>query len=512
MTRSRMTKVLAVAVVALLVIGGGVLLRQLFFAPRTISALFTEATGIYPGDDVRVAGVKVGTIGAITPEGTQTRLTLNIDRDVSIPADAKALIVAQNLVAARYVQLTPAYRHSGPTLADNAVIPLDRTAVPVEWDEVKAQLTRLATDLGPKSGVSGTSVSRMIDSAANALDGNGQKLHDTITEMAGAARVLANGSGNMVDIIKSLQTFISALRDSNQQIVSFQNRLVTLTGVVEGGKSDLDAALKDLSTSIVEVQQFVASTRDQTAEQVRRLTNVSQNLVDNQMQLKNILHIAPNEFINAYNIYNPSTGSAVGQFVLNNMSSPVEFICGAIGAVENTTAPETAKLCAQYLGPALRLVNFNHLPFGIDPYLMPAASPEDIVYSEPGLAPGGGGGSPTPPERDPGLSAYNPGPAVPPFTGRPPGTPAPGADMLLPNPLPNPGTNLPPSVWSMLTPAGPAPGPGPQGTPPQLPAEAPVAPTGPSAPAGPIGTDTPVGPGMTDAPAPPASAEGTPRS
>lgn len=507
MTRNRM---IAVAVVALLVIGGGFLVRQLFFAPRTISALFSEATGIYPGDDVRVAGVKVGTIAAIKPEGTQTRLTLDIDRDISIPADAKAVIVAQNLVAARYVQLTPAYKHSGPKLAAGAVIPLERTAVPVEWDEVKTQLTRLATDLGPKSDVSGTSVSRIIDSAANALDGNGQKLHDTITEMAGAARVLAAGSGNMVDIIKSLQTFVTALRDSNQQIVSFQNRLVTLTGVVDGGKSDLDAALKDLSTSIVEVQNFVAGTRNQTAEQVRRLTNVTQNLVDNQMQLKNILHIAPNEFVNAYNIYNPVTGSAVGQFVLNNFSSPVEFICGAIGAIENATAPETAKLCAQYLGPALRLVNFNHLPFGIDPFLMPSAPPEDLVYSEARLAPGGGGGSPTPPEIDPVLSAYNPGPAVPPFTGRPPGTPPPGADQMLPNALPNPGPNMPPSVWSMLNPAGPAPGPGAQGAPPLLPAEAPVAPVGPSAPVGGIGTDTPLGPGMSAAPPPPAPAEGTP--
>ena len=59
-----------------------------------------------------------------TPEGTQTKMTLNVDHDVPIPADAKAVIVAQNLVAARYVQLTPAYRKGGgPTMADGAVIP-----------------------------------------------------------------------------------------------------------------------------------------------------------------------------------------------------------------------------------------------------------------------------------------------------------------------------------------------------------------------------------------------------
>ena len=105
----------------MLVVGAAFLVHNIFFGPKTISAVFTTATGIYPGDDVRVSGVKVGTIKAIEPEGTQTKLVLDVDRDVPIPADAKAVIVAQNLVAARYVQLAPAYRNNvGPKMADNA--------------------------------------------------------------------------------------------------------------------------------------------------------------------------------------------------------------------------------------------------------------------------------------------------------------------------------------------------------------------------------------------------------
>src|SRR6185312_12591347 len=105
-------------------------------------------------------------------------------------------IVAQNLISARYVQLTPAYRQGdGPKMADGAVIPVDRTAVPVEWDEVKTQLMRLATELGPKPGspgaVTDTSVGRFINSAANAMDGNGEKLRSTLAELSGVARVFA---------------------------------------------------------------------------------------------------------------------------------------------------------------------------------------------------------------------------------------------------------------------------------------------------------------------------------
>ncbi|MGY4711633.1 MCE family protein [Mycolicibacterium sp. CBM1] len=465
MSRIRSAKVLAVALAGLLIVGAAVLVHNVFFGPKTISAVFPTATGIYPGDDVRVSGVKVGTIKAIEPEGTQTKLVLDVDRDVPIPADAKAVIVAQNLVAARYVQLTPAYRNnSGPKMADDAVIPMDRTAIPVEWDQVKEQLMRLATELGPQSGVSDTSVSRFIDSAANALDGNGDKLRQTITELAGVSRVLASGSGNVVDIIKNLQTFVSALRDSNQQVVSFQNRLATLTSVVDGSRSDLDAALKNLSVAIVDVQRFVAGSRNQTAEQIQRLTNVTSNLLDNKMEIENILHIAPNALSNAYNIYNPVTGSAIGQFVFNNFSSPTEFVCGAIGAIENTTAPETAKLCQEYLGPALRLLNFNYIPIPLDPYLMPVPPPEDLVYSEPNLAPGAGGPVPRTPPLPPTISAYEgvaPGP--PPFTGRAPGEAPPGAAQLLPGGAPAQPPSVLSSLPSMLNPTGAEPGPAPSG-------------------------------------------------
>ncbi|MBI3690210.1 MAG: mammalian cell entry protein, partial [Mycolicibacterium aromaticivorans] len=279
------------------------------------------------------------------------------------------------------------------------------------------------------------------------------------------SRVLANGSGNVVDIIKNLQTFVTTLRDSSEQVVMFQNRLATLTSVIDGNRSDLDGALKNLSVAIVDIQRFVAGSRDQTSEQLHRLTNVTTNLLNNKMEIENLLHIAPNALSNAYNIYNPSSGSAVGQFVLNNFSNPTEFVCGAIGAIENTTAPETAKLCSQYLGPALRLLNFNYLPIGIDPYLMPAASPDELVYSQPNLAPGAGGPTPDVPPLPPYHSAYEgvqmgPGP----FTGRAPGEAPPGAAQLLPGGSPA----IPPSVISslpgMLNPAG-APGPAPGGPP-----------------------------------------------
>lgn len=473
MPRKRLAAVLAIALVGLMVLSAGFIIRQMFFRPKTITAYFTTATAIYPGDEVRVSGVKIGSIAAIEPQGTRAKMIMHVEHGVPIPEDAKAVIVAQNLVAARYVQLTPAYRTSGPVMADGAVIPIGRTAVPVEWDQVKAELKKLATDLGPNSQVSTPSVSRFIDSAAQALKGNGDKLRQTLAQLSGVGRVLANGSGNIVDIIKSLQTFVTALRDSNTQIVQFEDRLATLTSVVNDSKSELDAALIDLSSVIGEVQRFVAGTRDQVSEQVQRLANVTQNLVDHHMALENVLHVAPNALANFYNDYNPDTGSVVGGFGLINEANPVQSGallspaglpvpgCGVTGSVENVTAVESAKLCALYLGPALRLLNYNGLPFPIDPFLQPSARPENIIYSEERLAPGGIGPRPGPPEIPPAVSAYTGLPGDTPPAAPPPGPlpRIPGAAMPFPPAPTTPVEPVPaPNLPDMLLPAeGPHP-------------------------------------------------------
>ncbi|MEZ0362723.1 MCE family protein [Mycobacterium sp. pUA109] len=444
MTATRRLRIVAAAALLTLAGTGAAVVRGAVLHPTTLTAYFTSATGIYPGDEVRVAGVKVGTITGIEPQAAQVKLTLQVNRSVPVRADAKAIIVEQNLVAARYVQLAPAYESSHPTatLADGAVIPRDRTAVPVEWDEVKSQLARLATDLGRVNEDSSTSVSHFIDSAADAMDGNGAKLRETLRQLSGVGRILADKNQDIVGTIKNLQTFVTTLRSSTEQIVEFQDRLATFSSVINDSRSDLDAMLNELSVTTGEVQRFIAGTRDKTTEQIQRLTNVTQVLVDHRLDVENILHGAPTAFSNGYNIYNPVVPGAIGTFLID-ISNPVQFICGAIGAVENTTAPETAKLCAQYLGPALRLLNVNYLPFPTNPFLQRVAPPDKIRYAEPNLAPDGAGPGPAAPEIPPAVSAYTglnndvpPGPSLSELL-----RPGPSSlpELLLPSTPPEPG-------------------------------------------------------------------------
>ena len=133
--------------------------------------------------------------------------------------------------------------------------------------------------------------------------------------------------------------------------------------------------------------------------------------------------------------------------------------------ISTVTSAETAKLCADYLGPALRLLNFNYSPIASNPYLAPSADPKDLIYPDPTLAPGGAGGAPVPPETPPAVSAYTGAGDVPPPPGYglgPAWGPGVLADHLPANPSPAvyPGAPIPgpsPGLNNLLLPASPPP-------------------------------------------------------
>src|SRR6202048_1235912 len=94
-------------------------------------AYFPDTLALYPGDKVQIMGVKVGAIDAIEPAGDKMRVTFHYDNKYKVPANASAVILNPTLVASRAIQLEPVYK-GGPVLADNAVIPQERTQAPVE--------------------------------------------------------------------------------------------------------------------------------------------------------------------------------------------------------------------------------------------------------------------------------------------------------------------------------------------------------------------------------------------
>ncbi|MFD4293428.1 MCE family protein [Rhodococcus sp. NPDC058505] len=372
-----------VAVVAALVVG------VLYFFPgigkTTITAEFPSTSGIYAGDDVRVLGVKVGTIETINPTGSGATVVMNIDRSVDIPADAKAVIVAPSLVAARFVQLTPVY-DGGDAMSDGAEIPLERTAVPVEWDEIKAELTKLSEALGPQGAADQGSLGTFIDTAAANLDGNGDSLRTTLRELSDTMKTMSDGRTDLFGTIRNLQTFVTTLSASNQQIVQFGGRLQSVSSLLADTSDELGTALTDLDVAVGDVQRFVSENRSSLTEQVERLADATAMLVDKRPELEQVLHVAPNALANFNNLYAPRQGSLNGAIAGSNAGNPINMICGMIRGLENNDSDKSADLCAQYLGPVLNSVAMNYPGILTNPAIGTTANPDQIEYSPPSLA------------------------------------------------------------------------------------------------------------------------------
>ena len=156
-------------------------MSSLLYRYHTLTAEFSSTVGLYPGDQVKIAGVPVGTVEAIQPGPEHTKVTLSVESGAPVPADVAALLVAPNLVAARFIELAPVYE-DGPTLASGAEIPDDRTAVPIEWDQVKDELTNLSRQLGPQPPSVQGPLTRFVNQAADTFAGNGDTFRQAVRE------------------------------------------------------------------------------------------------------------------------------------------------------------------------------------------------------------------------------------------------------------------------------------------------------------------------------------------
>ncbi|MGY2121929.1 MCE family protein [Nocardia gipuzkoensis] len=380
----RWALVLAVVVVAALVVAvAWTGLTQI--GTTQVTAYFSSTSGLYAGDDVRVLGVKVGRIDAIEPGADRVKVTMTLDRGIDVPADPKAVIISPSLVSARFIQIAPAYT-GGPKLADDGVIPIEHTAVPVEWDDIKAELSKLATALGPVGDDKQGSFGRFVDTAADNLDGNGQRFRDTLRELSATLSTLSDGRTDLFGTVRNLQKFVEVLSASNEQIVQFGGRLASVSSVLAGVSTDLGAGLDNLDAAIVDVRRFIDGSGAELTEGVQRLADATQVLVDKRPELERVLHSGPTALVNFYQIYKPAQGTLTGAIALNNPADPLGFLCGSVRALETNDSDRSADLCAQYLAPVINSLSMNYVPIMTNPASGVTAFPDQLVYTDPSLA------------------------------------------------------------------------------------------------------------------------------
>jgi phospholipid/cholesterol/gamma-HCH transport system substrate-binding protein len=351
-----------------------------------VVAYFDNSNGIFVGDDVRIRGVNVGKIDQIEPQPTRVKISFWIDATYKVPADAKAVILSPTLVTARALQLTPPYR-DGPTLADNAVIAQDRTAVPLEWDDFRDQLERLTTMLQPTQPGGVSTLGGFVNTAADNLRGQGPAIRDAIIKLSQAVSALADHSGDTFTTVKNLSTLISALQDSTDLIRQLNQNLASVTGLLADDPTEVANAVKDLNDVVGEVKGFVADNQESLGTTSDKLASVTTAATDSLDDIKQLLHVAPTTLANVVNIYQPAQGTLSGALALNNFSDPITFLCGAIQAASRLNAEQSSKLCVQYLAPIVKNRQYNFLPLGLNPFVGASVRPNEVTYSEDRLRP-----------------------------------------------------------------------------------------------------------------------------
>lgn len=346
---------------------------------HTITAYFPSVTGLYQGDSVRVLGVTIGKVTSIEPRDGDVKVVMDVDKNTDIPADAQAVVVAQSLVSGRFIQLTPVYQ-SGPKMAADAAIPMKRTAVPMEWDDVKAQLSRLTEAIGPNGADKGTAA-KTIDTFDKNLSGNGQAINDSIKELSDVMGTLSAGRGDLFATIRSLQKLTDALADSHEQMVQFNGRIASVSTVLGDNTTALNGAMHNLDSALTDVKTFIDQNGKTLSASMSQLSKTTKILADKDEQFRGLLHSSPTQLANFLNIYNPLTGSLVGIFGLGMGANLITLLCGTMAANDRPELDQgEVEKCVDVLEPVLATISVNYPPFMTNPVSGVMARPDQIQY------------------------------------------------------------------------------------------------------------------------------------
>lgn len=326
------------------------------------SATFVGTVGVYPGSDVRMLGVKVGEVDEITPEGTGVVVRAHLDAGFAAQPDTGAVIFSPSLVSDRYVQLTKVWT-SGPKLAGDAQIPADRTATPVELDQIYTSVLSLTDALGPNGANANGAFSDLLDTSAANLDGNGQALNKALTDFSAANQTLSSNRDNLFASIDNLSQFTSMLQRNDQAVAGLNQRLASVSQTLADDRQTFAAALAQLSSALTTVQGFISDNRSALTSDVDKLASITQVLVSERDSLEQALSAAPLLVSNLLNTYDPSRNLLVGRGNLNELS-----LWTAVGAASQVAAPSAVDPAAPTSG-----VVTSGDPASAPPLLLPSA-------------------------------------------------------------------------------------------------------------------------------------------
>jgi phospholipid/cholesterol/gamma-HCH transport system substrate-binding protein len=258
-----------------------------FGGTHTYKAVFADATGVNKGDDIRVAGVKVGTVkGVEISDRTRAMITFSVDDATAVTEATHATIKYRNLVGQRYIALSQEVG-SATKLDDGATIPIARTSPALD-------LTVLFNGFKPLfQALSPTDVNQLSYEIIQVFQGEGGTLESLLAHTASVTNTLADRDQVISALVDNLSEVLDHVADRDQQL----NQLITTFKQFVGGlDQDRDAilgSLDQISHLSVQTASLVKGIRSPLVDDISNLRQLTANIQRNRGELDRALQVLP---------------------------------------------------------------------------------------------------------------------------------------------------------------------------------------------------------------------------
>ncbi|HJQ04891.1 MAG TPA: MCE family protein [Nocardioides sp.] len=295
----------------------------------TVKAYLGDSAGLFVGNDVGVLGVPVGKVTAITPVGDQVEVTMQVDTDQPIPANAWADVVSRSVATDRYVELAPVYKPGEPKMTDGGQIPESRTQTPVDFDEVLAALNTFATGIGG-SKTTTAAIRHFLNAGTQALSGRGPLLNQTIHSLANGINSLAAQRGNVSATLTSLDNLVGTIAANQGTAKQFIRQVSAASSLLAAERVNFRSALRSLSKAVQTVAKFAVDNRAELVKLLGGSSQVMKTVLSRQKQLAEILRVMPLALQNLARLQGNRLPVRIDPLILDPLGGVLQNICAQL--------------------------------------------------------------------------------------------------------------------------------------------------------------------------------------
>jgi phospholipid/cholesterol/gamma-HCH transport system substrate-binding protein len=287
-----LVKLIVFAVVTLLLTG---LLAQTlgsltFGGGITYRARFTDVTGLLPGDDIRVAGVKVGQVtGVSLVDSKVAEVAFTVQDQVPVASSVRAKIRYRNLVGQRYIALSEA-PGGGQRLRRNGLIPLSQTVPALDLTVLFNGFRPLFTALSPNE------VNKLAYEIIQVLQGEGGTMASLLQRTASLTNTLADRDAVIGRVITNLNSVLGTLSERGDNLDQTISQLQQFVSGLATDRTAIGNALTNLGELTGATASLLGDARPSLAADVDGLGKLAGNLNRNTGVLEDTLDRLPKRY------------------------------------------------------------------------------------------------------------------------------------------------------------------------------------------------------------------------